>query len=53
MTVDLHPEREIVNRVIFPDHQILLQFRVGHGHDYHRSPDGFSKNAFSLMFRLV
>ena len=53
MVTDLHPKRDLINRMIFPDYKTFLNFNMGHGHDYHRGSCRFIETSKSSMFRRI
>ena len=48
MLVDLHPNRNLIDGMIFPNDLALLKFGMGHCHHHHRGTLGFAKTSLSL-----
>ena len=49
MLVDLHPDRNLIDGMIFPNDLTLLKFGMGHCHYHYRSSFRFSKTPLSLV----
>ena len=49
MLVDLHPDRNLVDGMIFPNDLSLLKFGMGHCHHYYRSTFGLAETSLSLV----
>ena len=49
MLVDLHPDRNLIDGMIFPNDLALLKFGMGHSHHHHRGSFGFAKSSLSLV----
>ena len=47
MLVDLHPDRNLVDGMIFPNNLTLLKFGMGHCHHYYRSTFGLAETSLS------